>query len=87
MKNKLIDLNDHLFSALERLGNEKMSSEQIENEIRRSKALVSVGQAIIQNGRLALEAQQHVDAMNPDAIAGSSKLPEMLESTPRRLDA
>ena len=36
MKNKLSDLNDHLFAQIERLGDEDLSDEQIEKEAKRA---------------------------------------------------
>ena len=35
MKNRLTDLNNHLFAQLERLSEEGISAEQIEQEIKR----------------------------------------------------
>lgn len=60
MKNKLIDLNDHLFTQLERLCDEDMTAEQIENEVKRTEAVVSVSQQIVQNADLALKAAKLV---------------------------
>lgn len=57
MKNKLIDLNDHLFAQLERLGDEEISVENLQNEISRAKAITGVSSQIISNARLALDAQ------------------------------
>lgn len=42
MKNKLTDLNDHLFAQMERLSDENMSAEAIEREHKRSQAIVAV---------------------------------------------
>lgn len=58
MKNKLIDLNNHLFAQLERLGDEEISGEVLGNEIARSKAMSSVAKEIISNAALALEAEK-----------------------------
>jgi hypothetical protein len=55
MKNKLIDLNNHLFAQLERLGDEDLKVEDIEKEIRRTNAIVAVGEQIIENANLALK--------------------------------
>lgn len=57
-RNKLSDLNDHLFMTLERLGDEELSSEELEKEVVRSKAVTNVATKIIDNGRLILDAQK-----------------------------
>jgi hypothetical protein len=56
MKNKLADLNDHLFMQLERLGDEELSDEQIEKEAKRADAIVSVAEQIVKNADLQLKA-------------------------------
>ncbi len=58
MKNKLTDLNDHLFAQLERLGDEDLQGDALQNEVKRSKAITSVASQIIGNARLALDAQK-----------------------------
>ena len=60
MKNKLTDLNDHLFAQLERLSDEDLTPEQIEVEVKRTEAIVSVADQIIQTGNTALKAAQLV---------------------------
>ncbi|KXU02067.1 putative DNA-directed RNA polymerase [Streptococcus constellatus] len=57
-KNKLSDLNDHLFMTLERLGEEDLNNEELEKEIERSKAISTVAGKIIDNMRLVLDAQK-----------------------------
>lgn len=56
MKNKLIHLNNHLFEQLERLSDEDISTDQIDQEIKRTDAIVSVSEQIIANANLALRA-------------------------------
>lgn len=56
MKNKLADLNNHLFAQLERLSEEDLTAEQIEHEVRRTDAIVDVSDAIIRNADLQLKA-------------------------------
>jgi hypothetical protein len=56
LKNKLSDLNDHLFMQLERLSEDGLSSERIEDEVKRAAAIVSVSDQIVGNARLHLEA-------------------------------
>jgi len=69
MKNKLGDLNDHLFSQLERLGEEGMSQEDIEKEAKRADAMVAVADQIIENSKLRLAAAklyaEHGDHIKP----------------------
>lgn len=56
MKNKLSDLNNHLFAQLERLSEEGLSAEQIEQEVNRTEAIVSVSEQIVRNADLQLKA-------------------------------
>ncbi len=74
MKNKLTDLNNHLFAQLERLGDEDLKGDELKNEIDRGKSMASVAKEIVNNAKLALDvaikydemsqnAKQHVDGM------------------------
>jgi hypothetical protein len=58
MKNKLTDLNDHLFAQLERLSEEGLTAEQIEQEVMRTDAIVGVAEQIVRNADLQLKAVQ-----------------------------
>lgn len=58
MKNKLTDLNDHLFAQMERLSSEELTGDALEVELKRSQAVANVAREIIQNGRLVLRAQE-----------------------------
>lgn len=73
MKNKLSDLNDHLFAQLERLSDENLTAEQIEQESKRGEALVAVSEQILKNADLTFKAAtfvaQHGDRFRP-ALSG-----------------
>ncbi|MBF4338328.1 hypothetical protein [Vibrio anguillarum] len=56
MKNKLADLNDHLFAQLERLSEEDTKGDALLEEINRAKAVTSVSKEIISNASLLLDA-------------------------------
>ncbi len=58
MKNKLIDLNNHLFAQLERLSEEGLKEDALATEIDRTRAIGEVSRHIIDNARLALSAQK-----------------------------
>jgi hypothetical protein len=73
MKNKLIDLNNHLFAQMERLSDEEITVEKLAQEITRSKAITDVAKGIIANAQLALDAQV---ALNERLVDGL--LPTMI---------
>jgi hypothetical protein len=60
MKNKLTDLNDHLFAQLERLGDESLKGDDLKTEIQRGKAVAEIGSAIIESARVTVEAMKIV---------------------------
>jgi hypothetical protein len=55
-KNKLIDLNDHLFAQIERLSDEEISNEELEKEVGRSEAIVKVSDQIIKTASVSVQA-------------------------------
>lgn len=56
MKNKLADLNNHLFAQMERLSEEGITPEKIEAEVKRTGAIVDVSDQILRNADLHLKA-------------------------------
>ena len=79
MKNKLQDLNNHLFAQLERLDNEELTAEGLETEIQRAKAITAVSNQIINNAKLALDATELQLEYGTSARTGIA-FPEMLEN-------
>ncbi|MCK7542929.1 hypothetical protein MLC59_01930 [Marinobacter bryozoorum] len=73
MKNKLTDLNNHLFAQLERLNDEDLTGDELKEEIERSKAVTGVSKEIVSNARLAFDAEQWKREQ------GLAKGPAMLE--------
>lgn len=74
MKNTLSDLNNHLFAELERLGDEELTEEELEKEIKRAQSIVNVSGKIIDNAGLVLQAVKFQD----DRMDVDKKLPKML---------
>lgn len=74
MKNKLTNLNDHLFMQLERLGEEGLKGDMLKEEIDRSKAMSAIAKDIVSNGRLVFDVQKTVW----DRTVDRKEIPSML---------
>lgn len=59
-KNRLDNLNDHLFAQIERLCDESLKPDAVEREARRSVALVALADQTIRNAALQLQAAKIV---------------------------
>lgn len=53
-RNKIEDLRNHLFMALERLNDDDLTAEQIENEVKKAKAITSVSNAIVETAKMEI---------------------------------
>jgi hypothetical protein len=60
MKNRLCDLNDHLFAQIERLADEDNTPEKIEQEHKRAYAMVAVADQIIRAAATQIRAAELV---------------------------
>ena len=69
LKNKLIDLNNHLFEQLERLNDDDLTDEKLSQEIERTKGMCLVASQIISNANLSLKAM---------CVQKGVEMPEML---------
>ncbi|WP_314038940.1 hypothetical protein [Gemella morbillorum] len=74
-KNKLLDLNNHLFEALERINDDELQGEKLQEEMARAKTITQIGNTIINNASLALEAKKYKDEFGRGAT-----LPLMIEN-------
>ena len=72
IKNRQIDLDNHLFAELEQLDDESLTDEQLEKEIRRAKAISNVAQQINTSRANSLKATEYLDR----ATVNHPKLPE-----------
>ena len=76
IKNKLGDLNNHLFAQLERLNNEELKGEELKEELMRANAITNVAKEIISNGNLMLQATK----LQVETLGRSqTNMPKMLE--------
>jgi len=88
-RNKLSDLNNHLFMQLERLGDEDLKDDELQKEITRAKAITSTAAQIINNASLVLRSQTflHEYGLLENDLSGDGKgkkkkrkFPPMLQS-------
>jgi len=83
MKNKLVDLNNHLFEQLERLGDEDLKGEELTNELKRAQGISAISKDIVNNATLAFNVEKFksdIGFRKPDQVpamleTGSSKQP------------
>lgn len=71
MKNKLSNLNDHLFAQLERLGDESLDGDKLAAELKRSREISGIAKNIVMNARLVLDAEK---ARRDGSIKGGADL-------------
>lgn len=86
MKNTLTDLNNYLFEVMERLTDDSLDPEQLEQELRRAEGMTKVADQIIKNGELAYRTMVHMDEYGYNV--DKNTVPVMLETgRPQAIDA
>lgn len=73
-KSTLMDLNDHLFAQLRRLGDEGLSEDALKTEIERARAVTGVAQQVIASANAALRTVELKDRL----AGGGSDMPRLL---------
>ena len=81
-KNKLSDLNNHLFAQLERLNDEDLSDEKIKSEVNRAKAISGIASQVIKSAKVTIDAMKLVASGDYTV----NELPEMI-GAPTRANA
>lgn len=83
MRNTLTDLNNHLFMQIERLNDEDIQGEKLQEEIARAKAISNIAAQIVNNGALVLDAQRFMHEygiVEGGKKVSAKKLPPMLRA-------
>jgi hypothetical protein len=55
-RNKISDLNNHLFAQLEKLNDDQLQGENLNTEVNRARAMSSLASQIINSTKLTLDA-------------------------------
>lgn len=74
MKNTLLDLNNHLFAEIERLGDEELKGDALAEELQRASGISNIAKNIIENANVTLQETKFMD----DHMNADLKVPKML---------
>lgn len=81
MKNKITDLNDHMFMMLEKLNDDELTGDELAMECKRASAMAQIGSVIVKNHKNA------IDVMKLRGNGNEEEAPEFLSDrrhdTPR----
>jgi len=80
VKNKLTDLRDHLFAAIEDLRDSDKSPEELERDLKRAHAIAALGSVLVGTAKVEVAFIKATDGRK-----GSNFLPELDEEEPRPL--
>jgi hypothetical protein len=75
-KNKLGDLNDHLFAQMERLLDNNLKGDELKAEIERTKSTTGLAKEMISVAALALEGEKY---MHSEGLSSNKRLPPMMQ--------
>jgi hypothetical protein len=80
MKNKFIDLNNHLFEALERVNDPDTKGEDLAMEIQRGQAIAGLARQIVGNASLVFKAKK---LALEHGTTGEKAMPEFFDEKPK----
>ena len=76
--NKLSDLRDHIFMALERLSDEGMTTEQVTSEVEKAKAIAQLSASIIASAKVEIDYINAVGLVDSQSELFKSVNPKLL---------
>jgi hypothetical protein len=77
--NKLSDLRDHIFMALERLSDEGMTTEQVTSEVEKAKAIAQLSATIIASAKVEIDYINAVGLVDSQSELFKSVNPKLLQ--------
>jgi len=76
--NKLSDLRDHIFMALERLADEGLTSEQVAQEVDKAKAIAQLSASIIASAKVEIDYINAVGLVDSQSELFKSVNPKLI---------
>jgi hypothetical protein len=76
--NKLSDLRDHIFMALERLADDGMTTEQVAQEVDKAKAIAQLSSTIIASAKVEIDYINAVGLIDTQSELFKSVNPKLL---------
>jgi hypothetical protein len=76
--NKLSDLRDHIFMALERLSDEGLTTEQVSQEVDKAKAIAQLSSTIIASAKVEIDYINAVGLIDSQSELFKSVNPKLL---------
>jgi len=76
--NKLSDLRDHIFMALERLSDEGLTTEQVAQEVDKAKAIAQLSSTIIASAKVEIDYINAVGLIDSQSELFKSVNPKLL---------
>ena len=77
--NKLSDLRDHIFMALERLADEGLTTEQVASEVDKAKAIAQLSASIIASAKVEIDYINAVGLVDSQSELFKSVNPKLLQ--------
>ena len=66
-RNKISDLRDHLFSALERIDNDDLTAEELQKELQKADAVAQIGAVIINSAKVEVDFMKATGMISTDS--------------------
>jgi len=66
-RNKISDLRDHLFAALERIDNDELTTEELQKELDKAEAVAQIGAVIINSAKVEVDFMKATGMISSDS--------------------
>ena len=66
-RNKISDLRDHLFAALERIDNDELTNEDLQKELQKAEAVAQIGAVIINSAKVEVDFMKATGMISTDS--------------------